>query len=102
MNAYLIFMVIFVIGFSVVQVPYGYSLSSNNSTSTYYEKSCRNDSCVVTTCDNGQSCHTALSENSTSNNTPSPSPSQLTDEGSFETKKLEFKNFWENFLNFNK
>jgi hypothetical protein len=25
----------------------------------------------------------------------------LSDEGSFETKKLEFKNFWENFLNFN-
>jgi len=26
----------------------------------------------------------------------------LTDKGSFETKKLEFKNFWENFLDFNK
>ena len=100
MNGYLIFMVIFVIGFSVVQVPYGYSLNSNNNTSTYYEKSCRNDSCVVTTCNNGQSCHTALSENSTSNNTQSQS--QLTDKGSFETKKLEFKNLWENFLNFNK
>ena len=99
MNAYIIFMMIFVIGFSVVQVPYGYSLNSNNSTSTYYEKSCRNDSCVVTTCNNGQSCHTALSENSTSNNTLSQS--QLTDKGSFETKKLEFKNFWKNFLNFN-
>jgi hypothetical protein len=101
MNAYLIFMVIFVIGFSVVQVPYGYSLDSNNSTSTYYEKSCRNDSCIVTTCNNGQSCHTALSENSTSNNTQSQTQSQLTDKGSFETKKLEFKNFWEKFLNFN-
>jgi hypothetical protein len=98
MNAYIIFMLIFVIGFSIVQVPYGYSLNSNNSTATYYEKSCRNDSCVVTTCNNGQSCNTALSENSTSNNTQS----QLTDKGSFETKKLEFKNFWENFLNFNK
>ncbi len=97
MNAYLIFMLIFVIGFSVVQVPYGYSLS-NNSSSTYYEKNCRNDTCVVTTCNNGQSCHTATSENSTANNTQS----QLTDKGSFETKKLEFKNFWENFLNPNK
>lgn len=102
MNAYLIFMVIFVIGFSVVQVPYGYSLNSNNSTSTYYEKSCRNDSCVVTTCNNGKSCHTALSENSTSNNTQSQSQSKLTDKGSFETQKLEFKNLLGNFLNFNK
>ena len=66
------------------------------------KKSCRNDSCVVTTCNNGQSCNTALSENSTSNNTQSQSQSQLTDKGSFETKKLEFKNLWENFLNFNK
>jgi hypothetical protein len=98
MNAYLIFMLIFVIGFSVVHVPYGYSLNSNNSSSTYYEKNCRNDTCVITTCNNGQSCHTALSENSTNTNTQP----QLTDKGSFETKKLEFKNFWENFLNFNK
>jgi len=100
MNAYLIFIMIFVIGFSVVQVPYGYSLNSNNSTSTYYEKSCRNDSCVVTTCNNGKSCHTALSENSTSNNTQSQSQSQLTDKGSFETQKLEFKNFLGKFLKF--
>ena len=102
MNAYLILMLIFIIGFSVVQVPYGYSLNSNNSTSTYYEKSCNNDSCVVTTCNNGQSCNTALSENSTSNNTQSQSQSQLTDKGSFEIKKLEFNNFLEKFLNFNK
>ena len=110
MNVYLIFMLIFVIGFSVVQVPYGYSLNSNNSSSTYYEKNCRNDTCVVTTCNNGQSCHTGSSENSTANNTQSQltdkgsfdTQSQLTDKGSFETKKLEFKNFWENFLNSNK
>ncbi len=103
MNASLIFMLILVIGFSVVQLPYGYSLnssssSSSSSSSTYYEKNCRNDTCVVTTCNNGQSCHTGLSENSTANTTQS----QSTDEGSFETKKLDFKNFWENFLNFNK
>ena len=103
MNVYLIFMLIFVIGFSVVQVPYGYSLNSNNSSSTYYEKNCRNDTCVVTTCNNGQSCHTATSENSTVIlNLITYSQSQLTDKGSFETKKLEFKNFWENFLNSNK
>jgi hypothetical protein len=98
MNAYLIFMLIFVVGFSIIQVPYGYSLNSNNSSSTYYEKNCRNDTCVVTTCNNGQPCHTALSENSTGNRTQS----QLTDEGSFETNNLEFKNFWENFMNFDK
>ena len=110
MNAYLILMIIFVIGFSVVQIPYGFSLNSNNISSTYYEKNCRNDTCVVTTCNNGQSCHTALSENSTTNDTQSQlndkgsfePQSQLTDKGSFEAKKLEFKNFWENFLNFNK
>jgi hypothetical protein len=92
-------MLILVVGFSVAQVPYGYSLNSNNSSSTYYEKNCRNDTCVVTTCNNGQSCHTASSENSTSNTT---TQSQLTDKGSFEEKKLEFKNFWENFLNSNR
>ena len=110
MNAYLIFMLILVIGFSVVQVPYGYSLNSSSSSSTYYEKNCRNDTCVVTTCNNGQSCHTGLSENSTANTTQSrltdkgsfEPQSQLNDKGSFETKNLEFKNFWENFLNFNK
>ena len=85
-------------------------LSSSSSSSTYYEKNCRNDTCVVTTCNNGQSCHTGLSENSTANTTQSQSTdkgsfepqSQSTDKGSFETKKLEFKNFWENFLNSNK
>jgi hypothetical protein len=122
MNASLIFMLILVIGFSAVQLPYGYSLNSSSSSSTYYEKNCRNDTCVVTTCNNGQSCHTGLSENSTANTTQSQSTdegsfepqsqstdegsfepqSQSTDEGSFETKKLDFKNFWENFLNFNK
>ena len=81
-----------------------------DSSSTYYEKNCRNDTCVVTTCNNGQSCHTGLSENSTANTTQSQltdkgsfePQSQLTDKGSFETKKMEFKNFWENFLNSNK
>ena len=110
MNASLIFMLILVIGFSAVQLPYGYSLNSSSSSSTYYEKNCRNDTCVVTTCNNGQSCHTALSENSTTNDTQSQlndkgsfePRSQLNDKGSFETKNLEFKNFWENFLNFNK
>ncbi|TVP40504.1 hypothetical protein [Candidatus Nitrosocosmicus arcticus] len=103
MNAYLIFMLILVIGFSVVQVPYGYSLNSNNSTSTYYEKNCRNDTCVVTTCNNAQTCHTALSENSTSNNTqltdkgPFETQSQLTDKGPFDGKNMEFMNFWKNF-----
>jgi len=110
MNAYLIFMLIFVVGFSVAQVPYGYSLNSNNSSSTYYEKNCINDTCVVTTCNNGQSCHATSSENSTSNTTQSEltdkgsfeAQSELTDKGSFEAEKLEFKNFWENFLNFNR
>ena len=110
MNAYLILMIIFVIGFSVVQIPYGYSLNSNNISSTYYEKNCRNDTCIVTSCSNGQPCHTASTENSTTNDTQSQSTdkgifepqSQSTDDGSLESKKLDFKNFWENFLNFNK
>jgi len=110
MNAYLIFVLIFVIGFSVVQVPYGYSLNSNNSSSTYYEKNCRNDTCVVTTCNNGQTCHTVLADNSTSNSTQSPltdkgsfeTQSPLTDNGSFAGKNMEFMNFWKNFLNLNK
>ena len=110
MNAYFIFLLILVIGFSVVQVPYGYSLNSNSSSSIYYEKNCRNDTCIVTSCSNGQPCHTTSSENSTINDTQSQSTddgifepqSQSTDDGSLETKKLEFKNFWENFLNFNK
>jgi len=99
MNASLIFMLILVIGFSVVQVPYGYSLnsSSSSSSSTYYEKNCRNDTCVVTTCNNGQSCHTGLSENSTANTTQS----QLTDKGSFE-KENGIQGFLGNFLNFDK
>ena len=96
MNAYFIFMLILVIGFSIVQVPYGYSL--NNNSSVYYEKNCRNDTCVVTTCNNGQSCNTSSSENSTTSDTQS----QLTDKGSFEPQEPEFKNFWDNFLNFNK
>ena len=110
MNASLIFMLILVIGFSVVQVPYGYSLNSSSSSSTYYEKNCRNDTCIVTSCSNGQPCHTASTENSTTNDTQSQSTdkgifepqSQSTDDGSLESKKLDFKNFWENFLNFNK
>jgi hypothetical protein len=110
MNAYLIFVLIFVIGFSVVYVPIGYSLNNNNSTSTYYEKNCKNDACTVTTCNNGQTCHTALSDNSTSNNTQSPltdkgsfeTQSPLTDKGSFEGKNMEFMNLWKNFLDSNK
>jgi hypothetical protein len=95
MNAYFILMLIAVIGFSVVQAPYGYSL--NNNSSVYYQKDCTNDTCVVTTCNDGQPCQTDRSENSTANNTQS----QLTDKGILEPQTLEFENFWENFLNFN-
>lgn len=102
MKTYLIITMIFVIGFSLVQAPFGYSLDNmNNSNSfTYYEKSCKNDSCVVTTCTDGQACNTSGYENSTTSNNDTQSP--LADKEGYDSNNLDFMNFWKNFLNFDR
>ncbi len=96
MNQYFFIALIFGIGFSILQVPSGYSLDGKNNSYTYYEKNCQNDSCVITTCDTEQSCRTAGANNSTSNNTQE----QTNERGNLDSKTSELVNFWKNFMNF--
>ncbi len=96
MNQYLVIALIFGFGLSILQVPYGYSLDSKNNSYTYYEKNCKNDSCIITTCDTYQSCSTTGANNSTNNNTKE----QINERGNFDSKAFEMMNFWKNFMNF--
>ncbi|WP_148685596.1 hypothetical protein [Candidatus Nitrosocosmicus hydrocola] len=97
MNQYFVIALMFVVGFSMLYVPYGYSLDNrNNNSYTYYEKNCSNDACVVTTCSIDKPCSTTGVNNSTSNNTKE----QVTDRGNFDSRTLELMNFWKNFMDF--
>ncbi len=96
MNQYFIIALIFGIGFSILQVPFGYSLDGKNNSYTYYEKNCENDSCVITTCGTNQSCTTTGANNSTTNITKE----QINERGNLDSKSFELMNFWKNFMNF--
>lgn len=96
MKIYFVLTLVFVIGFSVVQIPEGYSLTNRNNSFSYYEKNCDNDSCVITTCDDGKSCHTSGSRNSVDNDTFNQLPGQK----SIDDRALDIMKMWKNILNF--
>lgn len=93
MKVYFILTLVFIIGFSVIQIPAGFSLNNKNNSFSYYEKNCDNDSCVITTCDDSKSCHKSGSGNSVDNDTFN----QLSQKN-MDDKVLELMNMWKNFL----
>lgn len=96
MKIYVILALVFIMGFSVNQIPTGYSLNDTNNSFSYYEKNCDNDSCVITTCDDGKACQTSGPRNNVDNDTFNQLPNQK----SLDDKALNFMKMWENFLNF--
>lgn len=96
MKIYCILTLAIIIGFSVIQMPIGYSSNSQNNSFSYYEKSCNNDSCVITTCEEDKSCQTTGERNNIANNTLS----QLSNQDSINEKALDFAKMWKNFLEF--
>lgn len=58
MNFYLVIAIMFVMGFSSMNIHHGFSINDQDNRYSYYEKNCNNDSCTVTTCSDGQPCTT--------------------------------------------
>lgn len=96
MKIYLILSIIFLIGFSVVQLPLGYSANNKNNSFSYYEKNCDRDACVVTTCKDVKTCHTSGPRGSVDNDNSSPQTNQNT----LDSKVDDLMKKWKNFLNF--
>lgn len=97
MKIYFILSFVFILGFSIVQIPVGFSINSKNNSFTYYEKNCDNHACVVTTCDDGKTCHTSGVKGHNNTDTLKQIPNQKF----LDSKALNFMEKWKNYLDFN-
>lgn len=97
MNGYIVIAVIFTLGLSMFYVPLGYAQDNKDSSFTYYERTCNNDTCVVTTCGADKSCSTTDANNA-SNDNEAEEPG--TEGGNSNPKTLNMTKFWEKFMDF--